>query len=231
MTQKRHSEFHIAEFDDSTLPHIGGLKRRGLMLALSSPSGAGKTTMTRKLLELDPDVTLSVSATTRGMRPGEEHGKHYYFVTVPEFQKMVAERELLEHTKYQDNYYGTPRAPVMKALEEGRDVLFDIDARGVEQLAAFARPDLVSVFILPPSLEEMENRLRTRATDSDEAIMRRLANAGYEISHYDKYDYVLINRNLEDSMYKLRTILGAERMKRNRLRGFDEFVKRLTKTD
>jgi guanylate kinase len=228
MTKKRLSEFHIAEFDDSTLPHIGGLKRRGLMFALSSPSGAGKTTMTRKLLELDPDVVLSISATTRPIRPGEEDGKHYYFVTIPDFQKMVAERDLLEHTKYQGNYYGTPRAPVMAALEGGKDILFDIDVPGVEQLAAFARKDLVSVFILPPSLEEMESRLRTRATDSDEVILKRLANAGNEIAQYDKYDYVLINRHLEDSMYKLRTILGAERMKRTRLLGFDDFVNKLT---
>lgn len=230
MTSKRYSEFHVAEFDDSQLKHIGGLKRRGLMLALSSPSGAGKTTLTRRLLELDPDVMLSVSATTRAPREGEEHGKHYYFHSVAEFQKMVAERELLEHTKYQGNYYGTPRAPVMHALEDGRDVVFDMDTNGVEQVAAFARDDLVSVFILPPSLEEMEQRLRTRATDTDEVILRRLQNAGIEIANYNKYDYVLINRHLDDSMYKLRTILGAERMKRTRLRGFDDFVKKLTKT-
>ena len=229
MPSKRRSEFHVADFDESKLKHIGGLKRRGLMLALSSPSGAGKTTMTRRLLELDPDVLLSVSATTRAKREGEEHGKHYFFNSVEEFQKMVAERELLEHTKYQGNYYGTPRAPVMEALEKGQDVVFDMDTNGVEQVAAFAREDLVSVFILPPSLEEMEQRLRTRATDTDEVIQKRLQNAGKEIAHYDKYDYVLINRDLEDSMYKLRTILGAERMKRTRLRGFHDFVRRLTK--
>ena len=229
MPSKRRSEFHVADFDESKLKHIGGLKRRGLMLALSSPSGAGKTTMTRRLLELDPDVLLSVSATTRAKREGEEHGKHYFFHSVEEFQKMVAERELLEHTKYQGNYYGTPRAPVMEALEKGQDVVFDMDTNGVEQVAAFAREDLVSVFILPPSLEEMEQRLRTRATDTDEVIQKRLQNAGKEIAHYDKYDYVLINRDLEDSMYKLRTILGAERMKRTRLRGFHDFVRRLTK--
>ncbi len=230
-TRRRTSEFHVAEFDESKLKHIGGLKRRGLMLALSSPSGAGKTTMTRKLLELDPDITLSVSATTRGPRPGEEHGKHYFFHSVEQFQKMVAERELLEHTKYQGNYYGTPRGPVMEALESGRDIVFDLDTNGVEQLAAFARADLVSVFILPPSIDEMEQRLRTRATDTEEVILRRLQNAGKEIANYDKYDDVLINRDLEDSMYKLRTILGAERMKRTRLRGFHDFVKKLTKTD
>jgi guanylate kinase len=229
LTSKRTSEFHVAEIDDSKLKHIGGLRRRGLMLALSSPSGAGKTTMTRKLLSLDPDVNLSISATTRAPRGVEEHGKEYFFYSVAEFQKLVAERELLEHTKYHGNYYGTPRAPVMKALEEGRDVLFDIDAAGVEQLGAFAREDLVSVYILPPSLEEMESRLRSRATDSDEVIARRLEAAGVEIAHYTKYDYVLINRDLEDSMYKLRTILGAERMKRTRLRGFSDFVKKLTK--
>lgn len=229
VSKKRLSEFHVGDFDDSVLPHIEGLKRRGLMLALSSPSGTGKTTLTRKLLEFDPDVQISVSATTREPRPGEHDGVHYHFVTVPEFQRMVAEKELLEHTKIHGNYYGTMRKQVVKALESGKDVLFDIDTPGVEQLAAFARDDLVSVYILPPSLQEMENRLRSRGQDSEEVIQRRMKDADGQISHYDKYDYVIINRHLDDSLYKLRTILGAERMRRIRLKGFSDFVDTLRK--
>lgn len=230
VSKKRLSEFHVGDFDDSKLPHIDGLKRRGLMLALSSPSGTGKTTMTRKLLETDPDVQISISATTRNPRPGEEQGIHYHFIAIPEFQRLVAEKELLEHTKIHGNYYGTIRKPVVEALEAGRDVLFDIDTPGVEQLAAFAREDLVSVFILPPSLEEMEKRLRSRGQDSEEVILRRMADAGAQIKEYGKYDYVIINRDLEDSMYKLRTILGAERMRRTRLQGFESFVQTLSKS-
>lgn len=228
MATKRPSEFHVADFDDTNLPHIGGLKRRGIMLVLSAPAGAGKTTLTHLLLEQDPDVTLSVSATTRAKRVNEEHGKHYHFVTVPEFQHMLAERELLEHTKFNGNYYGTPRAPVIKALEEGRDVLFDMDGPGVRQVAANARADLVSVFILPPSYEEMQARLIKRG-DPEDIIQARLKMADQEMAQYDQYDYVLINRDLKDSIYKLRTILGAERMKRSRLQGFDEFIKKLRK--
>jgi guanylate kinase len=221
---KRKSEFHVGDFDDSGLKHIAGLQRRGLMLALSSPSGTGKTTMTRQLLDTDPDVQISISATTRPPRPGEEDGKHYYFIGVEEFQGMLAEKELLEHTKIHGNYYGTPRKPVVEALQEGRDVLFDIDTPGVEQLAAFARSDLVSVFILPPSPEEMSKRLQSRGQDSEEVIKRRMKDADGQMRQTHKYDYVILNRQLEDSMYKLRTILGAERMKRHRLHGLDGFV-------
>lgn len=223
---RRKSEFHVGDFDDSNLPHIDGLQRRGLMLALSSPSGAGKTTMTRTLLDTDPDVQISISATTRKPRPGEEDGKHYYFVTVEEFQRMVAEKELLEHTKIHGNYYGTPRKPVVEALENGRDVLFDIDTPGVEQLAAFARPDLVSVFILPPSVDEMNRRLHSRGQDSESVIKKRMHDALAQMGEVSKYDYVILNRDLQDSMYKLRTILGAERMKRHRLQGLAQFVDR-----
>lgn len=230
MIRKRLSEFHVGDFDDSNLPHIGGLKRRGLMLALSSPSGTGKTTMTRKLLEMDHDVQISISATTRQPRPGEHDGVHYHFVSTEEFQRMVAEKELLEHTKIHGNYYGTIRKQVVKALESGKDVLFDIDTPGVEQLAAFARQDLVSIFILPPSLEEMERRLRSRGQDSEEVIKCRMEDAQEQIDHYDKYDYVIINRHLDDSLYKLRTILGAERMRRSRLLGFSAFVDTLRKS-
>jgi guanylate kinase len=221
---RRKSEFHVGDFDDSQLPHIQGLRRRGMMLALSSPSGAGKTTMTRHLLETDPDVQISISATTRDPRPGEEHGKHYFFVTVSEFQRMVAERELLEHTKIHGHYYGTPRQPVVDALVSGKDILFDIDTPGVEQLEAFAREDLVSIFILPPSPAEMKSRLHSRGQDSEEVIQKRMDDAEGQMREYYKYDYVILNRHLEDSMYKLRTILGAERMKRHRLQGLPDFV-------
>lgn len=224
---RRLSEFHVGEFDDSNLPQLSGFSRRGLMLALSAPSGTGKTTMTRQLLEQDNDVELSVSATTRAPRQGEQDGVHYHFTSKEEFQRLVAEKELLEHTKIHGNYYGTIREKVVAALDEGRDVLFDIDTPGVEQLAAFARKDLVSVFILPPSFEEMGKRLRARGQDSEEVIARRLADAKDQIPKYDQYDYVIINRDLEDSMLKLRTILGAERMKRSRLRGLEEFGNRL----
>lgn len=228
MSEKRRlSEFHVGEFDDSTLPHIGGVKRRGLMLALSSPSGAGKTTMTRLLLDADPDVTISISCTTREPRPGEEHGKHYYFIGKDEFKTLLAEGEFVEHTKIHGNYYGTPKKPVIAALESGNDILFDIDTPGVEQLGKFSKEDLVSVYILPPSAEEMENRLRKRGQDSDEVIKRRLHDALGQIDHYNEYDYVIINRNLDDSMLKLRTILGAERMKLHRLHGLDELVTNL----
>lgn len=224
---RRLSEFHVGDFDDSHLEHLDGLNRRGLMLALSAPSGTGKTTMTRKLLEQDGDVELSISATTRAPRNGEEDGVHYHFISKEEFQRLVAEKEFLEHTKIHGNYYGTMREKVVAALEAGHDVLFDIDTPGVEQLAAFARSDLVSVFILPPSFDEMAKRLRARGQDSEEVIKRRLADAENQIIKYDEYDYVIINRDLEDSMLKLRTILGAERMKRSRLRGLDALGERL----
>lgn len=222
--QKRLSEFHVGNFDDSNLDHLDGLQRRGLMLALSSPSGAGKTTMSRLLLDADPDVRLSISATTRERRPGETEGEHYHFVSLDKFNSMIAAGELLEHAKFVGNLYGTPRAPVEAILATGKDMLFDIEWQGVRQLAAVAREDLVSVFILPPSTPELERRLHSRARDDAEVIKRRMDEAASEISHYHEYDYVIINRNLEDSMLKLRTILGAERMKRTRLNGLDEFV-------
>lgn len=228
MTTKRRSEFHVGDFDDSALPHIDGLRRRGLMLALSSPSGAGKTTMTRMLLDTDPDVALSVSCTTRDMRPGEVDGKHYHFISKDQFKSMLADGEFLEHTKIHGNYYGTPKTPVLNALQDGRDILFDIDTPGVDQLTRFSKEDLVSVFILPPSADEMESRLRKRGQDSEEVITRRLHDALEQTSFYKQYDYVIINRDLEDSMLKLRTILGAERMKFHRLQGLSEFVTHLS---
>jgi len=227
LSKKRLSEFHVGNFDDSKLPHIQGLNRRGLMLALSSPSGTGKTTMSRMLLDTDPDVRLSVSCTTRAMRPGEVEGKHYYFISHDQYNAMHASGEFLETTQIHGNYYATPKTPVVEAIEGGRDILFDIDTPGVEQLAAFSRPDLVSVFILPPSAEEMESRLRKRAQDSEEVIKRRLHDSLEQAGEFHKYDYVIINRDLEDSMLKLRTILGAERMKLHRLLGLDSFAKNL----
>lgn len=225
---RRKSEFHVGDFDDSNLPHIDGLARRGLMLALSSPSGAGKTTMTRMLLDTDPDVSLSVSCTTRQMRPGEVDGVHYHFISKDDFKSMLADGEFLEHTKIHGNYYGTPKKHVLSAMQDGRDVLFDIDTPGVDQLARFSKTDLVSVFILPPSADEMEMRLRKRGQDSEEVITRRLHDALEQTSFYAQYDYVIINRDLEDSMLKLRTILGAERMKFHRLQGINEFVTQLS---
>ncbi len=228
MTQKRRlSEFHVGDFDDTGLPHIGGLQRRGLMLALSSPSGTGKTTMTRLLLDADPDINLSISCTTRAMRPGEIDGTHYHFISKDDFKSMLADGEFLEHTKIHGNYYGTPKQQVLDTLKAGRDILFDIDTPGVEQLARFSRTDLVSVFILPPSAVEMESRLRKRGQDTEEVITKRLFDSLEQTMHYDKYDYVIINRNLDDSMYKLRTILGAERMKLHRLQGLTKFVEDL----
>ena len=228
MPTQHHSEFHVANTPPD-LPKIKGLKRRGLMLVLSSPSGAGKTTMSRRLLEIDEDVTLSVSYTTRPQRSGEVHGKHYFFVSVAEFDKLAEEGTFLEYAKYADNWYGTPRQPVMDALAKGRDVLFDIDWQGTQQIAEQARDDLVTVFVFPPTWEELERRLRMRAQDTEEVIQRRLLEAHNEITHYYGYDYVVINRDIDDSMFKLRTVLGAERMRRQRLTGLSDFVRRLNK--
>jgi guanylate kinase len=228
MPNNRSSEFHVADTPDG-LPKIKGLKRRGLMLVLSSPSGAGKTTMSRSLLEIDEDVTLSISYTTRPQRPGEVDGKHYHFVSIPEFEKMAEDGAFLEHANYAGNWYGTPRQPVMDALAKGLDVLFDIDWQGTQQIAEQARDDLVTVFVFPPTWDELERRLRMRAQDTEEVIQRRLLEAHNEITHYYGYDYVIINRDIEDSMFKLRTVLGAERMRRQRLTGLSDFVRRLNK--
>ncbi|OFX14396.1 MAG: guanylate kinase, partial [Alphaproteobacteria bacterium RIFOXYD12_FULL_60_8] len=171
--------------------------RRGLMFVLSSPSGAGKSTISRALLARHADLTLSVSVTTRPPRPGEVDGQDYTFVTTPLFEDMVARGEFLEHAKVFDNYYGTPRPPVEKVLASGRDVLFDIDWQGTQQVRDNARDDLVSVFILPPSVEELERRLHTRAQDSAEVVRKRMAKAGAEMSHWAEYDYIVVNRVLE----------------------------------
>jgi guanylate kinase len=202
-------------------------QRRGLMLVLSSPSGAGKTSISRMLLERDPFLQMSVSATTRAKRPGEVPGVDYHFTDATEFNLMINRQEFLEYAKVFDNYYGTPRAPVERALAEGRDVLFDIDWQGTQQLADRARDDLVTVFILPPSTRELEVRLRKRAQDSTEEVARRMAKAADELSHWPEYQYVLINESLEETVRKIEAILLAERLRRERQMGLHEFVKAL----
>src|ERR1700744_4107412 len=188
-----------------------GVERRGLMFVLSSPSGAGKTTLSRMLIAETPDLQMSVSVTTRPMRPGEVEGKDYYFVDQKRFEAMVNGGELLEWAQVFGNRYGTPRAPVEAALSQGRDILFDIDWQGTQQLHAKAGEDPLRVFILPPSLAELERRLRGRGTDSDDVIARRMERAVAEISHWAEYDYVLVNQDAEACLGEVRTILGAER--------------------
>jgi guanylate kinase len=197
------------------------------MLVLSSPSGAGKTTLSRRLLASDPRITMSVSVTTRPPRPGEVEGKDYFFVDAPRFEAMREAGDLLEHATVFGNFYGTPRAPVEAALAEGRDVLFDIDWQGVRQLRETAGQDMVKVFILPPSAQDLEKRLRSRAQDSDEVVRGRMAGAAVEIEHYAEYDYIIVNDDVEESLARLTAILQAERLKIGRLTGLSEFVKGL----
>ena len=201
--------------------------RRGLMLVLSSPSGAGKTTLSRRLLAEDDGVMLSVSVTTRKMRPGEVEGRDYYFIDRRAFQAMVKNDELLEYAEVFDNSYGTPTKPVMEALAAGRDVLFDIDWQGTQQLREKARGDLVSVFVLPPSIPELERRLKTRAQDSDDIIHSRMAKAADEMSHWAEYDYIVVNNDLDHAFAEVRAILAAERLKRERQTGLSAFVRGL----
>ena len=203
------------------------IPRRGLMLVLSSPSGAGKTTLSRRLLEADGNIRLSVSATTRAMRPGEVHGKDYHFITAEEFAQWVADGKFLEHAHVFGNRYGTPSHLVNDALAAGRDVLFDIDWQGTQQLKEKMRDDLVSIFILPPSHEELERRLRTRAQDSEETVQKRMAKAADEISHWAEYDYVIVNTDLDKALADVQAILNAERLKRSRQTGISTFVNRL----
>lgn len=203
------------------------IQRRGLMLVLSSPSGAGKTTLSRRLLEGDTAIAMSVSTTTRQPRKGEEEGKDYYFVSPSTFAEMVKTNAFLEHAMVFGNQYGTPIEPVQMALAKGRDVLFDIDWQGTQQLRQRAGDDLVSVFVLPPSHAELERRLRARAQDAEDVVQARMAKANNEISHWAEYDYVVINDDLDSTLDKIRTILAAERMKRGRQTGIAEFARRL----
>ena len=205
----------------------GGIERRGLMLVLSSPSGAGKTTISRALLDRDDNLSMSVSATTRPKRPGEVSGHDYFFVDPTEFDLMIDRRELLEYAKVFGNYYGTPREPVEDALDQGCDVLFDIDWQGTQQLAQAARDDLVSVFVLPPSTDELGRRLQRRAQDSDAVVADRMAKAPDEMSHWAEYDYIVVNHDVEESVVSVQAILSAERLRRERQVGLPDFVKRL----
>jgi guanylate kinase len=207
--------------------HEAKIARRGLMLVLSSPSGAGKTTLSRRLLAEDNGVALSVSVTTRKQRPGEVDGRDYHFIDRRRFDAMVAKRELLEWADVFDNSYGTPAMPVMGALSTGRDVLFDIDWQGTQQLREKARTDLVAVFVLPPSIPELERRLRARAQDDYDTIVRRMAKAADEMSHWAEYDYVIVNRDVDRAFADVRAILAAERLKRDRQPGLSDFVRGL----
>jgi guanylate kinase len=208
-------------------PHRKTIARRGLMLVLSSPSGAGKTTLSRMLLKADRNVTLSVSVTTRPKRRGEVDGRDYHFIDRPRFDAMVKADELLEYAEVFGNHYGTPRRAVERALAGGHDVLFDIDWQGTQQLREKARDDLVSVFILPPSVRELERRLKSRAQDSSGVIGSRMAKAAGEMSHWPEYDYVVVNRDIDEAFAEVRAILGAERRKRERQIGLSEFVRGL----
>jgi len=203
------------------------ISRRGLMLVLSSPSGAGKSTISRALLERHDHLSMSVSVTTRPMRPGEVDGEDYVFVDQDHFDKLVEAGEFLEYARVFEKSYGTPRKPVERALQAGDDVLFDVDWQGTQQLKQSAREDLVSIFILPPSLEELESRLYARAQDSDEVVKSRMAKATSEMSHWAEYDYIIVNNDLEVSVLQAESILSAERLRRQRRVGLTDFVRRL----
>jgi guanylate kinase len=202
--------------------------RRGLLIILSSPSGAGKSTLAKRLMAWDSDLSFSVSATTRAPRAGETHGAEYYFHTKQEFEGLIADNGMLEHAEVFGNYYGSPLAPVQAAVEAGYDVLFDIDWQGGQQISGSSLKDsVVSIFILPPSIEELERRLNARGQDNDEIIADRMAKSRDEISHYAEYDYVLVNDDLEATWQKLKTILTAERLQRQRQPQLVEHVRNL----
>jgi guanylate kinase len=206
-----------------------GVERRGLMFVLSSPSGAGKTTLARELMSRISGLQMSVSVTTRPIRPGELEGRDYSFIDKKRFDAMVKNNELLEHAPVFDHFYGTPRAPVEAALSAGRDVLFDIDWQGTQQLREKARQDVVSVFILPPSAADLEKRLHTRAQDSDAVIRSRMSRASHEMSHWAEYDYIVINHSVEEAFAEVQAILKAERLRRDRRTGLTAFVRELQK--
>lgn len=203
------------------------IARRGLMLVLSSPSGAGKTSIARRLVEEDPDIAISISHTTRKKRKGEMEGKDYFFIDKDAFTAMRDQGAFLEWAVVFDNYYGTTREPVERALRAGQDVLFDVDWQGAASLRAEAPSDVVSVFILPPSAGALEERLKTRAEDPDEIVSRRMRGASNEIQHWDEYDYVVVNFDIGRSVEAVRAILAAERIRRTRLVGLKNFVQRL----
>jgi guanylate kinase len=203
------------------------LNRRGIMVVLSSPSGAGKTTLTKQILNTSKNILMSVSATTRQPRPGEVDGEDYIFLSKSKFSEMIENDEFLEYAKVFDNFYGTPRAPVEDALAGGFDIVFDIDWQGAQQLTQAAANDLVKIFILPPNVQELENRLRSRAQDSDDVIARRMSKSENEISHWAEYDYIIINEDITEAIEELNTIVNAERMKRLRQPWLGSFVKKL----
>lgn len=204
--------------------------RKGLLLILSSPSGAGKSTLAKRLMAWDDTLRFSVSATTRAPRPGEQDGREYYFKSRAEFEAMVAAGEMLEHAEVFGNLYGSPKGPVQQAMAEGRDTLFDIDWQGGQQIrnSSLGR-DVVSIFVLPPSIAELDARLRGRAQDSDEVIAGRMAKSRDEISHWAEYDYVIVNKDIDQAFEELLTILKAERMRRDRQPGLSEFVRGLNR--
>ncbi|MCI5043827.1 MAG: guanylate kinase [Aquisalinus sp.] len=206
---------------------VDKIKRRGLLFVVSSPSGAGKTTLCNRLLKTDQNLTLSISATTRPIRPGEEDGKDYHFVTEETFVDMRESGQFLESAKVFGNYYGTPRDPVETALSKGQDILFDIDWQGAQQLGETVPTDLVKVFILPPSRDELERRLRNRAQDTDDVVAMRMAKAESEISHWAEYDYAVVNYDIDEAEQLMRCILVAERLKRTRQTGLSDAVSKI----
>ncbi|MEB2846172.1 guanylate kinase [Rhizobiales bacterium RZME27] len=207
--------------------NLSKIARRGLMLVLSSPSGAGKSTIARNLLESDPSLEISVSVTTRQRRPSEIAGKHYHFISVREFERLRDSDSLLEWAEVHGNFYGTPREPVETAMSEGRDMLFDIDWQGARQLQEKMSADVVSIFVLPPTMTELQSRLHRRAEDSEEVIRTRLLNSRSEIEHWREYDYVIVNDDLDEAFRNVNCIVNAERVRRDRRHGLFDFVAEL----
>jgi len=205
-------------------PSTKAIQRRGLMLVISSPSGAGKSTIARNLLEADPQMSISVSVTTRNRRPSEIEGRHYFFKSIREFEGLRQTDALLEWAEVHGNFYGTPRDAVEQAMAEGRDMLFDIDWQGAQQLQEKMGGDVVSIFILPPSMAELQSRLHRRAEDTEEVIQTRLANSRSEIEHWIEYDYIVVNEDLNSAFASVKAIVEAERLRRDRRPGLFEFV-------